>query len=720
MKPARPIRYRLFQLAASGLLPLLLFAAFALLWLAQDRRQQAERSAVEVSRALAAAVDAELRATVSVLAAVAETDELQQGRLEQLHALGVRIVEQRDWRAMVLADASGKILFTTAQPLATADLRAVEPASLRRAIETREPVVGILAQGTQGHGPAFAVRLPVVVDKKVAYVLTAVVPTDALLALLHRQNVPETWVVAIFDQSGQRVARTQENVVRRPSPTLQALLESGGMEGSGPTLTLEDVPVYTGFVRLRTWNWAVAVGIAQSEVDGALWPLVAGMFVGVLIALGLAAWLANIAALRVAAPIDKLKAAATAIGEGQQVAIEPLGVAELDDLAAALAQAAAQRDKAQQQAEDAARAKDEFLAVLGHELRNPLAPISNAMWLMERKGDPGTAAERRIIERQLGHMKRLVDDLLDVSRITGKRLAMQMKPLQPARLVTQAAETVRPLLHERTLDVAIEPTAALAWIEGDEVRIAQVLNNLLGNAIKFTPVGGHIALALRLERAGVAIEVRDDGQGMAPEVAEHAFDLFYQAPQESDRARGGLGLGLAIVRSLVEMHGGSVRGESAGPGHGSRFTAWFPLVPHPTGSEEPAAPKARAGEGRVLLVDDNEDAADTTGALLEAAGYEVHVMYEPRGVVEEVAAFAPDTVVLDIGLPGMSGYELARRLREAGYRGRLVAMTGYGRDSDVAQALEASFDAHLTKPVSADALLATLRQKRGPLAGALG
>jgi signal transduction histidine kinase/ActR/RegA family two-component response regulator len=449
---------------------------------------------------------------------------------------------------------------------------------------------------------------------------------------------------------------------------------------------------------------------------------------GVLACFLITAALARRASRRVSEPIAWLEGAAAAVGAGQQVKAEPLGIAELDGLAAALARAAHERTQAQRErdallsrvteslnsAQEAARTKDEFLAVLGHELRNPLAPISNALYLMDRKGDESTQTERAIIKRQLGHMTRLVDDLLDVSRITGKRLAMQMKPMQPGVLVQQAAQAVQPLLQGRRLAVDVAPAAAQAWISGDEVRLAQVLNNLLGNAVKFTAADGVIELMLRPADGAVEIEVRDDGQGMSAQVREHAFDLFFQAPQETDRARGGLGLGLAIVKSVVEMHGGSVRAASEGLGHGCSIVVRLPLTQPPAAATAAAPASTAGGGGKVLLVDDNQDAADTAAALLEACGWEVRVAYEPLRALDVLSQFEPGAALLDIGLPGMSGYELARRMRDSGYRGRLIAMTGYGRDADVAAALNASFDDHLTKPVPLDALLAALRDTPAP------
>jgi CheY-like chemotaxis protein len=246
-----------------------------------------------------------------------------------------------------------------------------------------------------------------------------------------------------------------------------------------------------------------------------------------------------------------------------------------------------------------------------------------------------------------------------------------------------------------------------AWVAGDEVRLAQIFNNLLVNAVKFTPAGERIAVKAALDDGEVRIDVQDSGAGIAAEDLERIFGLFYQGPQSSDRARGGLGLGLPIVRSLVEMHGGSVYASSEGPGRGSCLTVRLPLCPAPAASADDKPQVAGQGAGKVLVVDDNEDAADTCATLLEMSGYTVRVAYTPQAALETLRDFQPDVAILDIGLPGMSGHQLAARMKAPpnGYRGRLVALTGYGQLGDMAASRDAGFDAHLTKPVSPDKLL---------------
>ena len=577
-------------------------------------------------------------------------------------------------------------------------------------------------------------RVPVIRDGQLVYVISAVVNTEQVLNVLTRQNVPSTWVVGIFDQGGTRVARTRFNPTAHPSPSMQALMDTGAREGMGQTYTLEGVPSFSGFSRLPDSGWTVAVGISVQEVHLALLPMLLALAGGVLASLALSAYLAWFFARRVSEPIQTLEKAADALGRGDAVALPALGIAELDEVATALNRASAERavtlaerhraeaererllarmTEALRLAEEAGRGKDEFLAVLGHELRNPLAPITTALHMMERKGDERTRPEREILQRQLGYMVRLVDDLLDVSRITGKRLAIRLEPLRLAGLIEPVIEAARSQLGGRSLGVEISSEACGAWVRGDEVRLAQVLSNLLGNAVKFTGPTGRIDVAVTVTGDKVRVEVRDDGVGMAPQVLEHAFDPFFQAPQEMDRARGGLGLGLAIVKSLVELHGGSVRAASGGPRRGTTVTLDLPQIDPPASSASHGVAEPSPGAGKLLVVDDNRDAADSTAALLELVGYQVRVAYHPDAALQLLSGFRPDGALLDIGLPGMSGYELAAVLRGAPHRftGLLVALTGYGEQNDIAHALRSGFDAHLTKPVGPQVLLDLLASR---------
>ena len=368
-------------------------------------------------------------------------------------------------------------------------------------------------------------------------------------------------------------------------------------------------------------------------------------------------------------------------------------------------EARAALEQAKGEAEAASRAKDEFLAMLGHELRNPLAPILTALDLMRAPDAESEELARVVIQRQVGHLVRLVDDLLDVSRIARGQVELKREVVELAAVVTKAIEMASPLLeqfeHELTVNVA---RAGLA-IDGDVIRLAQIVSNLLTNAAKYTPRGGAITIEAAREGACVVLSVVDTGVGIAEEMLPRVFDMFVQERQTIDRSQGGLGLGLAIVRNLVSAHGGTVAVRSEGRGRGSVFTVSLPAAPPSAPSDPDArpsqAPAVTPGALRILVVDDNEDAAAMLAIYLRKLGHVIRVVHDGPSALRAAVELVPDVALVDIGLPVMDGYELARRLRqEPGLeRLRLVAVTGYGQDKDRERSREAGFDLHLVKPV---------------------
>jgi signal transduction histidine kinase len=360
---------------------------------------------------------------------------------------------------------------------------------------------------------------------------------------------------------------------------------------------------------------------------------------------------------------------------------------------------------------EADRKKDEFLAMLAHELRNPLAPIcAAAQVITDGRADAAQQARAgAIIERQAHHMRHLLDDLLDVARVTQGLVALDMAPVDMADVVTHALEQARPIVaqYRHHLGVTLAPGRVL--VSGDSQRLVQVVANLLNNAAKYTPAGGSVALALTVSHGCARISVSDNGIGMAPSTLQNAFELFSQAARSSDRASGGLGLGLALVKGLVERHGGSVTGRSDGPNCGSEFVVLLPLLP--AQAPAPAVPSPAdsgiaPGRLRLLIVDDNRDAAETLAMYLDMLGHETHVAFSGREGLEQAARLTLDACLLDVGLPDMTGHELARRLAAipAMQGAVLIAVTGYGSASDRAESAEAGFHHHLTKPVDTHVL----------------
>ena len=364
------------------------------------------------------------------------------------------------------------------------------------------------------------------------------------------------------------------------------------------------------------------------------------------------------------------------------------------------------------------RQVNEFLAMLGHELRNPLAPVRNAVALMHTTdvADPTILWARDLIERQVSHMSRLVDDLLDVSRITSGKITLRLEVTDLRGIVSRAVDANRPLFETRGHTVEVELGPVPVPVEGDATRLAQVVLNLLSNSAKYTPQSGHVWVSLRRERAEALLSVRDDGVGMKAELLPRVFDLFVQGDRSLDRSEGGLGLGLTMVERLVALHHGTVEAHSPGLGQGSEFVVRLPLAAAPGGAAagRAASPPEAAGKRslRILLVDDNRDAVESTCMLLRHWGHDVEAANDGAGALEAVARDRPDIVLLDIGLPGIDGYEVARRIRasEAGADTALVAMTGYGQAEDRRRSSEAGFTMHLVKPVEPAALRMVLAQ----------
>jgi signal transduction histidine kinase len=373
-------------------------------------------------------------------------------------------------------------------------------------------------------------------------------------------------------------------------------------------------------------------------------------------------------------------------------------------------------EHAVEQAHAADRRKNEFLAMLGHELRNPLAPIATALDLMEMKGETTLVRERDVIRRQVTHLTRLIDDLLDVARITRGKISLARETVELAMVLARASEMVGPLLGKRKQRLDIQQPTESVLVDADATRLAQVFQNLLTNASKYSDPGATIRVVATVHEDTVVIDVHDRGIGIPADLLPHLFDLFVQGERTLDRSEGGLGIGLTIARSLVELHGGAIRVESGGAGQGSTFSVTLPrsmrarvstdrihALPHP---------RATPTGARVLVVDDNIDAALMLRELLTALGHTLEVAHDGASALQVAATFEPDIAVLDIGLPVMNGYELARRLRErlGPERLRLIALSGYGQEADRARAKAVGFDHHLIKPVDIDALLNLLQK----------
>jgi signal transduction histidine kinase/ActR/RegA family two-component response regulator len=914
------LRQRLMLLIAVAIVPLALMSGVGLAALLHQQEQQTERAALNLTRALATAVDNELRSTVSALQALALSPVMSESSAEA-HALAQLAQAARpEWLAVLLLTASGEVIFSTGAPYGERQQLAVEMASVREVVRTRAPAVGSVRPGRFGNF-GVPVRVPVLRDGAVLYVLTAVMRPEAILQVVQRQRIPEDWVVSVFDGSSLRVARSREHerfIAQPPTPSLQRMIAALRDDGEmfGPSETLEGTPVHTAVARIASVRWIVALGVPREDTVQAVRSSALAYGGGLVLSLVLgfgAAWLVS---RGIAQPMARLRQIAGAMGSARLVQASRSGVTEIDAVSDALVSAAAARQLAEsereqlldkeraaraaaehaqrrlqilanassalsstleeegtlraigaiivpeiadvcridlldadgvlqrklthhadperakaieqfvrsasvapdtpgsfpwviatgqsylanfqspeqagitdptfhefavrtgmratcvvplvargrtigvmgalqaesgrqytpeegelvaeiarraafaldnvrlyaeaqcalQQAQVAARAKDEFLAVLGHELRNPLAPIVTSLDLMARRDGPVDVREREVIERHVKHLARMVDDLLDVSRITSGKVQLHRQVIDLRDVVARAVELTQPALAERAIVPQLHVPAEPVCVDGDAVRLTQVLCNLLNNAAKFSDAHGSVGIELRRSGPQAQVTVWDRGSGIVPALLPHVFEPFVQGESAVQRTAGGLGLGLAIARNLVELHGGHIRAESDGAGAGSRFSVTLAAVDAPA---VPIAEPPRLAPGaavrptrgaRIAIVDDNVDAAESLAELLRFDGHQVSTAYNGHDALQLMQAQLPQVALLDIGLPDMDGYELAARLR-ADPRTQpiqLVALTGFGREPDRRRALAAGFQDHLTKPVDIGALLECL------------
>jgi signal transduction histidine kinase/ActR/RegA family two-component response regulator len=753
------IRAYLLLFALAVLLPMIAFAVIAVVALDRQKRSAVEVGGVETARALMNAVDRELASAITTLRALATSRSLERDDLATFHEDARRLLaSQTGWVTIVLVDAAGTLRVDATIPYGQPLPPLRERESLEEVVRTGAPAIGAVTYGPLLRVYAAPVRVPVNRNGRVAYALTGVIEAGAVGALLGRQRLPSAWVGTVFDAKDSVVARTRghEEFVGRPiSPEFRRLLATSN-QGWAVSHTLEGAPVYTAFSRSPVTGWGVGLGIPTAAVDAplrrSLWALAAG---------GAALLVASVVGSvlvgrRIARPIAALSAAARAFGDRDEapLAIPRGGPAEVVAAARAFVEGHAllrardaERDAAERErarllrsaqaaradAEAANRAKDEFLAVLSHELRTPLNAVYGwARMLRDVARDPATVRRGLdVIERNASAQVRLVDDLLDVSRIVTGQMRLDVRPVDLPAVVNAALDSVRPAAQAKSIRLDTDQDTDTGPVVGDPDRLQQVVWNLAVNAVKFTPAGGRVRVALRGRDDAVEIEVSDTGRGIGPDVLPYVFDRFRQADSTTTRAHGGLGLGLALTRHLVELHGGTVRAASPGEGQGATFTVTLPLNRGlgdgiPAREAIPAAPvaarPARGGalEGlRVLLLDDAPDSLELLSMMLADTGATVKTCASVRQALAAVTGFRPDVVLADIEMPVEDGYAFIRALRalppEAGGRTPAAAVTAHDRAEDRARALAAGFDRHCPKPVDPDeivAVVATLASSR--------
>ncbi len=719
------VRAFLLWLVLACLLPGVLGASALLAYQYRQTREQIEQTTVLTARALMQAADNHLRMAQAVAQTLAHSQTLREGNLAGFHARAREAMREAGLGAnVVLRDAAGRQILNTAVDYGKPLSPPPAPQQVQPVFETGRPVVSNLFFGPVMGRALLSVDVPVVLDGRIRYALGVGILPQQFDNVLRKQNLPADWVTSIVDRGGTIVARTHapERFVGQLSSTdlLQQLRLR--TEGGGTGTTLEGTRVNVFFSRSPFTGWSVAIGIPQQATEAVFVQTASRMAAGIALLFALGTLVAWRIGGRISGAFQSLTEAAAQLGAGRSVTPPPATIQEADEVAQVLHRTSVLLQERTDTLLEADRRKDEFIALLAHELRNPLAPVRTAVEIVRRIDDLQPAQRRAcdVIGRQVAHMARLIDDLLDVSRIARGKMALQRQRCDLADIVRQTAGDYRDSLQAQGLALVVDAGGPPLWVDGDPVRLAQMVSNLLSNSQRFTEPGGQVTVTLRVDADGdrrrACVSVQDTGIGIAPQVLARLFDPFSQAHQDLARSKGGLGLGLALTRGLAQLHGGTVEAHSEGLGRGARFTLEIPLlpaqpqVPLPAGVDAPA--QSAQGALRILVIEDNVDAAQSLADLLTLMGHAVRVAYDGESGVQAAQAQPPQVVISDIGLPGaMDGYAVATALRGlpqlAGVR--LIALSGYADTRTRDRARDAGFDAHLAKPADLDRLEAALR-----------
>ena len=736
------IRAYLFMMAAGILVPVILFSGLALNMLQNAEKDAALGALGETANALAQRVDRDLYSAQAALQVLAASPALAAGDYREYYKqASVTNIGDTGWH--VLLGEDGQQLINTSAPYGQVLPQSLTPEQVRQFIRDGKTRVSEVRRGEKTGRLRTTVMLPVALPNGRGGIIVQTLATDHFVRLIQGIKVPAGWLVAIIDGKGNFVARNMDPETRVGTPARPELVAAAGKAASGLIRhsTLEKTEAYDVFTHssLSGWTVAVAAPVALIEQSARKASLVAAM--GLLAAtLGAVALAAFFGRLHVRSMSGAVKAAID-LGNGIPPGRLHSRVIEVNELHAALhaageqlvqAQAYRRHAEAERQAllegEQEARrmaeqqnsAKDQFLAMLGHELRNPLAPISTAAQLLKlQPADPDRVRyASEVISRQVEHMNSLLGDMLDVSRVTRGLVSLSVGQAELHEVIERAAEQTHGLIDAKHHKLVVSLPAGPVHIPGDQTRLIQVFANLLNNAAKYTLSGGRIDVQAILDGDTVVVSVRDNGEGIPNELQGRIFDLFSQGERQPDRSQGGLGLGLALVRSLVNLHGGTVQARSAGPNRGSEFTVRLPFQARAAApAAAPAPVHTDIAALRIMIVDDNIDGALSLSMFLQAAGgHRISTCYDAGTALQQAVADTPDVFILDIGLPDMTGYELARRLKAMPeFAGALyIALTGYGQPQDKERARQAGFAYHLAKPADPQYILGLLAQLAHP------
>jgi signal transduction histidine kinase/ActR/RegA family two-component response regulator len=748
--PRASLRTYLLTLMAGAVVPLLCFAVYLTIGLSRTQQDAIERGLHETAAALVSGVDRELAGTITALEALAASQYLDHGNYAAFIREAQRVLESQTghgWLAINLAAPDGTPLMNSLSPTG-APPPLLDIVTVKQTAAAAKPVISDLLPGGVRDQAAFAVRVPVVRDGKVKYVLTATLSARSMAGALRSQQDAPDRIAVLYDRSGMIAFRTVNADQLIGTPVTPRLAHESATRESGviDDVNHEGTPVRTVVQRSRMSGWSVAIGIPQHALYAAQRRSIRNVATVGAMFLALSVAAALVVSRRIRGSVGDLVATAeTLSGPDNMRPAMDTPIVELARLRQAISNAGqlirergaslerqvAELRVARAAAEAGNHAKDEFLALLSHELRTPLNAVYG--WArMLRAGQLRAEASHRALDaiiRNANAQVQLIDDLLDVSRVIAGKMRLDVRPVDLKAVVENALDAVRPAAEGKSirLQSVLDPRAGP--ITGDPGRLQQVVWNLLMNAVKFTAKGGRVQVHLQRINSHVEIVISDTGQGIDPELLPFIFDRFRQADSSSTRAHGGLGLGLALVKHLVELHGGSVAAQSAGDGKGATFIVKLPLTiaafpegpvrrVHPTAPVVESVPGGvRLDDLRVLVVDDDPDAVELATAILAGAGATVRTCGSAHEALAAVQEWRPDVLVSDIEMPDEDGYALIRKVRaldaERGGKTPAVALTAYGRTQDRMLSLTAGYSMHVPKPVDPGELTAIIASVAG-------
>ena len=701
----------------------------------ERERQAGLRALRETVRSTALLVDSQIERSLGELNALGQSPLLQSGDFKAIYEEAKLSDRPPDvWTLML--DETGQQVVNTGAPYGTPAPPPAAAARVAKVLATREPLVSDVLVGPLTGRLVTTVYVPAGPTPQGRYVLGQVFSVEHWRRTALQPQSHADWIVGVIDRNGRFVARSHKTAELLGQPARPELVAAAAATSDGLVRhrTLEGVDVYDAFTHSALTGWTIAVAAPAKTIDSSATLAAAWLGAGFLLALGVAALAASLLGRTMVDTMTQLAHAARALGEGRAVVAAPSRLAEANELNAALTEAAAllaaersARELAQQERERllnnerearaAAQlenlAKDRFVAMLGHELRNPLAAISGATQALKRKPQDTRIAEKYVpmLERQSAYLGHIVNDLLDVGRMVSGKLVVHRKPIDLAVFVSTSVESLQ--ASQRSASYRLTVAARTVWVDGDAPRLEQVVTNLVTNAQKFSAPGSEIVIEVAPVGRQAILKVSDSGLGIAPDMLSKIFEPFVQVPVQVGEVNQGLGIGLALVRQIVELHDGSIVATSGGLGKGATFSATLPAIT-PARVEGRAAAKTFERH-RVLLVEDNADAREGTADTLRSLGYDVVEAADGDEAAASLRTTTPDVIVMDIGLPGKSGLELAVQWKSdrALQAIPLIALSGLGQERDRKLALAAGFCSYLVKPSSPEAIACAIDEAIG-------